>query len=110
MAGKVSIKTFKGGMNKDVDISLLGEDQYIHAENYKLVADEDANGFIIENTEGNSKWIDAQDDLALSSAYHLVGHCFIKPYLVVFYTTIDHDAAPDVSGGGDTKIIRICYY
>ena len=104
MAGQITTKTFHGGMNKDVDISLLKENEYIHAENYKLVADDASNGYILENAEGNESWLDLSGISGLDDTYFLVGHCFIKPYLVLFYTTVVNDTAPS---GGDSTIVRL---
>jgi hypothetical protein len=108
MAGSTSIKNFKGGMNKDLDFSLLKEDQYYDALNYKLVADEDANGFVLENAEGNSIWLELGVTLGvttLDDTYFLVGHCYVQPYLVLFYTTNHVDRSPDAS---DTSVIVRC--
>ena len=102
MAGQISTKTFHGGMNKDIDVSLLKQDQYRHAENYKLIADEDSNGFILENAEGNAIWLYTGNISGFSG--ELVGHCFIKPYLVLFFTTNNQDANPS---GGVSEIGRV---
>jgi hypothetical protein len=103
MAGQITTKTFKGGMNKDIDVSLLQEDQYRHAENYKLIADEGSNSFVLETAEGNALWVDVSD-YGVTDSYYLVGHCFIKPYLVLFYTTNLEDASPTA---GNTRILRL---
>ena len=104
MAGKTTTKTFSGGMNKDLDFSLLKDDQYYDAQNYKLIADENANGFVLENAEGNSQWIDINlDVLGLDDTYKLAGHVYIHPYLVLFYTTNDQERTPT---GGVSKIVR----
>ena len=103
MAGHIAMNTFSGGMNKDLDFSLLKENQYYDALNYKLVADEDANGFTLENAEGNSSWVSLTSIFG-SSNYKLVGHCYIQPYLVLFATTNTTDKTPTT---GISKIARI---
>ena len=103
MAGEIQTKTFSGGMNKDLDYSLLKENQYIDAQNYKLISDESANGFVLENAESNSLLIDISSISGLSNSYYLVGHTYIHPYLVLFYTTNNKDASPS---GGTSKIVR----
>jgi len=103
MAGQISTHTFKGGMNKDLDYSLLSNEQYIDALNYKLIANDTNNSLVLENAEGNSEWIDI-DDIGLDNTYFLVGHCYIQPYLVLFYTTNTTDKTPTA---GVSKIVRI---
>jgi len=102
MAGKVNVKTFAGGMNKDIDFSLLKDNQYFDALNYKLVANEDANGFTLENAEGNSFWVNIEG--IVKDEYKIIGHCFIHPYLVLFATDNENTKAPN---GGISVIIRI---
>lgn len=104
MAGQVTTKTFSGGMNKDLDFSLLKDNQYYDAQNYKLISDENSNGFILENSEGNSQWLDISGISGIDDTYYMVGHCYIQPYLVLFYTTNDKDRSPN---GGTSKIVRL---
>lgn len=101
MAGNIATKTFAGGMNKDLDFSLVKDNQYYDALNYKLIADEDSNGFILENAEGNVLFA---GNVSYISTYKIVGHCYIHPYLVLFYTTHDKDRSPS---GGSCAIERI---
>lgn len=84
MAGNIATKLFKGGMNKDVDISIIGEDTYSHAENFKLIANSDSNSFILENAEGNKAFIDLTTISGVEDEHRIVGYCFINPHLVIF--------------------------
>jgi hypothetical protein len=102
MAGEVSIKTFEGGMNKDLDFSLVKENQYYDAQNFKLIANKESNSFVLENAEGNALWLNLSGVGSLDDTYYLVGHCYIQPYLVLFYTTNHADRTPDA---GDTSVI-----
>jgi len=104
MAGQINTKTFSGGMNKDLDFSLVKDNQYYNALNYKLVADEDSNGFVLENAEGNSIFLNISAWSGLDDNDYLVGHCYIQPYLVLFYTT---NNATRLDGGATNKIVRI---
>lgn len=109
MAGQIDIRTFSGGMNKDADYSLLNENQYIDAQNFKLVANTDSNSLILENAEGNTIWLDlstvTDGVTTLDDTYYLVGHAYTHPYLVLFYTTNNADRSPDAA---DTSaIVRI---
>ena len=70
-------------MNKDTDFSLIKENQYFDARNFKLVANEDSNGFVLENAEGNVEWMDSSDISGISDTYYIVGSCYIQPYLVL---------------------------
>ncbi len=96
---KLATKSFSGGINTDVDVSLLKENQYRDALNFKLIANEDGTSFAIENAEGNRLWLDQSDLLGLNEDYHIVGHCYIKPYLVLFYTTNVVVAQPELASG-----------
>ena len=104
MAGGAVTNTFSGGMNKDLDYSLLKSNQYIDAQNYKLIADENANGFVFENAEGNSQFIDISVISGLDDTYFLVGHCYVYSYLVMFFTTNEADYSPTA---GINKILRV---
>lgn len=104
MAGQIATKTFHQGMNKDLDFSLLKDGQYYDANNYKLISDDNANGFTLETAEGNAVWIDTDGVSGLTDSYYIVGHIYIHPYLVVWYTTNSADMTPS---GGTSKILRI---
>jgi len=103
MAGQISTKTFKGGMNKDIDLSMIREDQYTHAENYKLLSNDTDNSLVLENAEGNSLWLDLSGT-SLDDTYYLVGSCYIQPYLVLFYTDNTTDKTPTA---GNSAIVRL---
>ena len=72
MANKaIDIRTFEGGMNKDVDEAIIKANQYRHAENFKLIVNEDSSGFTLENAEGNSEAIDLTDLTGIDNTYQL---------------------------------------
>lgn len=52
--GKKVINTFGGGMNLDVDKSLLKKDQYRYAENIRCVSNDDATSGAITNIQSSS--------------------------------------------------------
>ena len=105
MAGQITVKNFSGGMNKDVDFSVVKENQYLDALNYKLIADKDSNSFALENSEGNVEWLDLSGvGGSIDDTYYLVGHCYIQPYLTLFFTTNHADRSPS---GGSSVIVRL---
>lgn len=100
MAGEVQIKTFSGGMNKDLDFSLLKDNQYYDAQNMRLISDKEGNSFTLESLRRDgSFWTST-----LGSSYYCVGSCWIDPYLILFYTTNHHDRTP--STAKTSKILR----
>ena len=103
MAGEIATKNFTGGMNKDLDYSFLKDNQYIDAQNYRLVSDSTSNRFILENAAGNSEWLDISDISGIDDTYVLVGQTFVRPYLVLFFTTNTDDTTPTA---GTSKIVR----
>jgi hypothetical protein len=106
MPKDIQLKSFSGGMNKDMDYSILPENTYVDAQNFKLVADEDSNGFTLENSEGNSSWYDISSEIG--AGYQIAGHCYIAPYLVLFVTENITDNSPDGSVTGNvSKIVKI---
>lgn len=104
MAGEVAIKKFSGGMNKDVDYSLLKDTQYTDAQNYRLISDSESNNFILENAAGNTSWLDISGVSGLDDTYFLVGQAFVRPYLILFFTTNENDRTPTA---GTSKIVRV---
>lgn len=105
MAGQNFTKTFSGGMNKDLDISILGQNQYYHAENYQLISDDSGTSFTLENADGNQSWWDISTSGLLDDTFYLAGHCYVDPYLVLFYTQNHTTRIPD--NANQSKIIRI---
>lgn len=91
MAGEVDLRTFSGGMNRDLDQSVIPANVYVDALNFKLVADEDGNGFTLENAEGNTDWFTLSSVSGLDSSYYIAGHKFIQPYLVLFVTQNENE-------------------
>ena len=102
MAGQIATKTFNGGMNKDLDFSILPENKYSHAENFKLIADEDANGFILENAEGNSSYLDI-DELLSGDDFNIAGYAYIRNRLIIFATENTSDTP---SSSNNSAIIK----
>lgn len=100
MAKDIVTNTFSGGMNKDIDYSILPNNTYVHAENIKLIANEDSNGFILENAEGNTELINITDIDGVTVSYNIVGSCVIDKYLVLFLTT-----SSSITPSTDTSII-----
>lgn len=98
----IQIKTFNGGMNKDVDYSILPENVYTHSENYKLIADKDSNSFTLETAEGNYTWLNLSD--VVGNDYFIAGHCYISKYLVLFVTKNETETTPTSK---PSKIVRI---
>jgi hypothetical protein len=107
MPKDIQLKSFSGGMNKDMDYSILPENTYVDAQNFKLIANEDSNGFILENSEGNNLEYNLTNIATVDSTYKIAGHCFIKPYLVVFLTQNLQERTPDGDSSGKfSKIVR----
>lgn len=106
MAGITDLRTFTGGMNKDIDESLIKENQYRDALNFKLIADEEGNGFVLENAEGNKEFFDITDVTGLGADWYIAGHCFIQPYLVLFVTE-NHQIRTFTTGNSGLVLITL---
>lgn len=105
MARQIFTKTFEGGMNKDIDVSFLAQNQYTHAENFQLISDDSSNNFILENAEGNKQWFNIENIEELGDTFYLVGHCYVDPYLILFYT--ENHALKTPSNSNSNVIVRI---
>ena len=77
-----SINTFSKGMNKDLDLSVIPKDSYLHAENFRLITDEGSTTTSLEVVDGNV----LQNNFVLSSGYEIVGYTSIRNQ-IVFFTT-----------------------
>lgn len=75
-----SVNTWSKGMNKDLDISVLPKESYLHAENYRLVTNTDSSTTSLEVVDGNT----IQLSSSLPSGAYILSHCIIRDILVLF--------------------------
>lgn len=78
----VSIKTFSKGMQKDLDKSLMSNNTYLHAENFRLVADEEGTTGALENILGNKGFVTSY---SVANQY-ICGYCMVRDTLILFMT------------------------
>jgi hypothetical protein len=81
MPTKPSIHTFKQGMVKDLDRSLVSSDAYTHAENFRIVTNTGESTGSLENILGNN-YIGS----LVPEGYTIVGSCMVRSTLVLFIT------------------------
>lgn len=98
---KVVVNTFTGGMQKDLDKSLVKPNQYIDAQNYRLITTEGNTTGSLENVKGTKFILDivasgsiaagysylvVKDDIVYNSATRTVGTTFTGVGGVTTYT------------------------
>jgi hypothetical protein len=76
-----AINTFTKGMNKDLDLSVLPKEAYLHAQNFRLVTNEGSTTTALENIEGNSLL-----SSALPSGYSAIGSVYVRDEIIIFAT------------------------
>lgn len=79
MNNVLQTNTFAGGMNCDVDISILPNSQYRYAENVRVVTNDGGSTGILQNIEGVKKY-----NVAIASNEVVIGTTTIDKYAVVF--------------------------
>lgn len=84
MATKVVTHTFNGGMNKDFDKSIIPNNSFYHAENFRLVADKEGKKTILKNNKGMSNTYIKFPVTGIPVTEYIVGYCLVRNYLVVF--------------------------
>ena len=52
MSARRQTNTFSGGLNMDVDYSVLKDNQYIYAENIRILTNEGSSFAAMQNIEG----------------------------------------------------------
>jgi hypothetical protein len=76
-----AINTFTKGMNKDLDLSVLPKEAYLHAQNFRLVTNEGSSTTALETIEGNSLL-----SSALPSGYTAIGSTTLRDEVIIFAT------------------------
>lgn len=84
---KAAVRTFQGGMVKDLDKSLISNDKYLEARNFRLVTSTGVNNSglssgALENIEGNNLV-----STAIPNTMHVAGSAYLRDTLVLFLTT-----------------------
>ena len=82
MPEQQAINTFAGGMNKDIDLSSLPKNTFIHAENFRIVTNSESTSTSLEVIDGNT----IQSNISIPSGYEIIGYCNIRNTLVLFTT------------------------
>src|SRR4030042_1273069 len=100
MSTKAAIHTFKKGMVKDLDRSLLSNEAYLDATNYRIITGVGESTGALENIEGN-KLINANINTICPDGHKIVGSCLVRDALVLF-TTDNTLSAPTA---GNSRII-----
>jgi hypothetical protein len=97
------VNTFSGGMNSDADKSVLGKNQYIYAENFRLFGDSPNTIGSLENVSGNTLLSNYIGDI-IPSGYYEIGYCNIRDELYIF-------ATQNTSAGqtGYSRIIQVLF-
>jgi hypothetical protein len=76
-----SINTFTKGMNKDLDLSIIPKDSYLHAENFRIVTSKGNTSMALENIEGNTLV-----SSNIPTGFAVIGYCNIRSTLILFTT------------------------
>lgn len=106
-----AVNSWSKGMNKDLDISVLPKESYLHAENFRLVVDNDSSTTSLESVIGNSTQLNDQSVSTniLPSGSVIVSHCIIRDILVLFViqNTMQSIYRCTVSNGGKLTDLRL---
>ena len=84
---KTAVHSFSGGMVKDLDKSLITNDRYLEARNFRLVTSTGVNNVgessgSLENIEGNALVISS-----IPNTMHVAGSVYLRDTVVLFLTT-----------------------
>ena len=66
------ITSFEGGLNKDLSLAVIKQNQYTDCENFRLISDKGKSSFSIENTQGTTHMVSIPD--TSSVVRMIVGH------------------------------------
>lgn len=97
-----TINTFSKGMNTDTDLSIIGKDQYLYAENFRLFTESVNTTGSLENVTGNTFLSSLQDYI---DGFYICGYCTIRDELYLFITT-NTSSTPS---GGNSKIVKVIF-
>lgn len=100
MSTKTAIHTFKKGMVKDLDFSLLSNEAYLNSTNFRIVTSVGESTGALENIEGNNLINSGVNDIC-PDGHYIVGSCLVRDTLVLF-TTNNTSSTPD---GGNSRIL-----
>lgn len=100
MSTKSAIHTFKKGMVKDLDFSLLSNEAYLNSTNFRIVTSVGESTGALENIEGNNLINSGVNDIC-PDGHYIVGSCLVRDTLVLF-TTNNTSSTPD---GGNSRIL-----
>ncbi len=97
-----TINTFTKGMNTDIDYSMLGKDQYLYSENFRLITETINNTGSLENILGNKQ---LSSIVSYTFGFYICGYCTIRNELYLFITNnINNNPT-----GGRSKIVKILF-
>jgi hypothetical protein len=78
---KESVNTFIGGMNRDIDKSVLPNNKYLDAQNYRLITTEGSTTGSLENIKGN-----IPISVATLVDGYIIGSCELRDDIILFVT------------------------
>ena len=78
--------TFLKGMNCDIDVSVLGADQYRYAENVRIVTNDGGSTGVLQNIEGVKKYTSF-----ISPSEIIIGHTTISKFAIIFTKVVENN-------------------
>ena len=99
---KQAINTFIKGMNRDIDKSVISENSYLDAYNFRIVTSEGASSGAFENIKGN-KLISGV--YLISSGTVISGHKYIVVKASVTYSTVLYAVGTTFTGTADPTFV-----
>ena len=102
MSTKTAVHTFKKGMVKDLDFSLLSNEAYLNSTNFRIVTSVGESTGALENIEGNHLINTGINDIC-PDGHYIVGSCLVRDSLILFTT----DNTSDIPSGGNSRIIKV---
>jgi uncharacterized protein (TIGR02145 family) len=97
---KQKVNTFIKGMSKDVDKSVMSENSYLNADNFRIVTSEGSSSGALENIKGN-KWLGLTSLLATGQL--VCGSVRLRDYIVLFTT----DNTTTTPSGGRSMLYKL---
>jgi hypothetical protein len=98
--------TFSGGMNSDADKSVIGKNQYLYAENFRLFGDLSNTVGSLENVSGNTIMSNYSSDIytCIPIGYYVIGYCNIRDELYLFATQ-----NTSIGQTGYSRIVKVIF-
>lgn len=101
--GKSIINTFSGGINCDIDKSLISNRAYLDAHNFRIITTTGRSSGSLENIKGNHL-LEGTGGF-IDSGQFIIGSCEIRDKLVLF--TTDNESATPTAGISQIYTVEI---